>query len=114
MTEPQKMPPYSSGGLVVFWLLWLLGWGACLPYILGLVFLMQDNAPSVLDVPSILLIEWNLLAVGVQGYLLVQSARFLFRREEHTSELLLRVLMASIGVPLIAYGGCIIILASFA
>ncbi len=106
----ESLPPYSSGQCTFFWLLWLLGWGVCLAYIFALVFLVLytkiDLASVFSTLPSALFTAWNLLAIGTQCYLLVQSARFLSRHEKPMSELLLRVFMAGIVVPNIAVSGC--------
>jgi len=113
MTEPQEIPPYSCLGELFFWGLWLLGLSVCLAYILALVFLMQstktDLASVFSSVFSTVFAAWNLLAIGAQGYLLVQSVRLLIRHEETISELIFRPVFVVFGIPMIASGGCFIL-----
>jgi hypothetical protein len=103
MTQNDNLPTtqtYSTLGRFVFWLLWLMGLGVCLLFVFfSLIIVMEGSKVSPIAL-------WDMLIVGVEAYLLLQSFIALFDHEKPMSALLLRVAFAAIGLPLIAFGGC--------
>lgn len=103
MTTDDDSPPQTCGLLFLF--LWLIGASWCL-------FLAQwAGVFNFARWPhfgrDFLFQVWVAMIVLVQGLLLFDVARDCISERRAASELMSRVVFASIGIPFIEFGGCL-------
>lgn len=79
-------------------LLWLLGFGVLALFAAFTLF--------TLGMSGGLLTLWNLLVVLTQGYVLWRAVSMYAAKNRPPSELFLWAVLAAVGVPLVASGGC--------
>lgn len=90
----------SIGLKVLFWLLWVVG---LLVFLLFVFFLLA----TAMDAP--VMGVWNGLVVLAEGFLLFKTEYHIVRKNLPMSTLLLWVAVAALGIPLIAFGGCLML-----
>lgn len=91
---------YPLAGSLLFWLLW--SFGVLVLLLFGSFLLITVAAAPLAGV-------WNGLAVLAEGWLLFKTARHFVRKDKDIPELLLLAVVAAIGIPLIAFGGCMVV-----
>jgi hypothetical protein len=103
MTTDDNSPPSQTCGLL-FLFLWLFGVCLCLfpAHLLGVFNFTRWHFGG-----DFLFMAWEAVIVLIQGFLLFDVARDCIGEKREASELMLRLVFASIGMPLIAFGGCL-------
>lgn len=106
MTQARTYPVIFS---ILFWLLWFIGGLALL--VLGFftfMTLMMTLEAGLRGSEGVgLLGFWNLLITAAEGFVLYRSARDFGHPDKSVFELLLWALVAVVGIPLLAFGGCV-------
>lgn len=90
---------YSTPAAIFFWLLWIVSLLVLLLF--GFFLLASADSP--------VLASWNGLIVLAEGFLLFITARHFVRKDMPISQLLLWIAGAALGVPLLAFGGCMLL-----
>lgn len=91
---------YPLGLSLLFWLLWVVGLLVLLLF--GFFLLVTAMDAPVMGI-------WNGLVVLTEIFLLFKTALHFVRKDRLISKLLLWAAVAAVGVPLVAFGGCLIL-----
>ncbi|NOT84944.1 MAG: hypothetical protein HOP02_09270 [Methylococcaceae bacterium] len=95
-----KFEEYSISVSFIFWILWCVGFLITLLFFLFIFITGSEGAwPVTL---------WNTAVVMAEGFILFKSNRYFLHKKKSASELLLWVGFSAIGVPMIAFGGCML------
>jgi hypothetical protein len=102
---PQVAQHYSLIFKIFFWLLWLGGVGVFLVFAWFSSMTMGEGG---FGEGASLIGPWNLLITVAEGAVLFISAVLFGNRDKSASVLFLWVLLATVVIPLIGFGGCVI------
>lgn len=96
---------YSVGLSILFWLFWLVGAFAVFIFILFAISSYNGDAyfPKGWGI-----IAWDTFIILTGIFLLLKMAWHFFKADRQASALMLWIVFAALGLPLIGFGGCLL------